>query len=198
MSALEFPKESPRFGAVVLRPFHAADVPMLRNLSTDPYLPQIGSLPGDAGDADALAFIERQFDKLRLGAGYSFCVTDPTNQAVGCAGLWLTAVASGRASIGYAIAPEARGRGFATAAIRALIAFAWSIPEIHRIEAYIEPWNQASQNAARGARLREEGLLRSHQEIDGKRVDMLLFAATRDGERPADSSASPPGQPRRQ
>ncbi|MGW0710727.1 GNAT family N-acetyltransferase [Streptomyces sp. NPDC002643] len=67
----------------------------------------------------------------------------------------------------------------ASHALTALTRFAWSIPELHRIELYIEPWNMASLRTAELAGFEREGLLRSHQEIGGKRVDMLVYAEIR-------------------
>ncbi len=150
------------------------------NLSTDSYVPKIGSLPGNASREDALAYIERQLGRLDTGAGYSFCVADKdTGDALGTAGLHLAPIAAGRATAGYSVAPRARGRGVAGQALTALTRFAWSIPELYRIELYIEPWNVASMRSAEVAGYAHEGLLRSHQEIGGKRVDMLLYAAIR-------------------
>ncbi|WP_184577291.1 GNAT family N-acetyltransferase [Streptomyces zagrosensis] len=75
--------------------------------------------------------------------------------------------------------PRSRGRGIAGQALIALTRFAWSIPELCRIELYIEAWNVASVRTAELAGYEREGLLRWHQEIGGKRVDMLLYAAMR-------------------
>ncbi|MEU6643216.1 GNAT family protein [Saccharomonospora sp. NPDC046836] len=72
-----------------------------------------------------------------------------------------------------------RGRGVAGHGLAALTRFAWSIPALHRIELYIEPWNGASVRTAERAGYEREGFLRSHQEIGGERVDMLLYAAIR-------------------
>jgi RimJ/RimL family protein N-acetyltransferase len=68
----------------------------------------------------------------------------------------------------------------ATAALKALTAFAWTIPVLHRIELYIEPWNSGSVRAAEGAGFEREGLLRGHQEIGGRRRDMLLYSIIRE------------------
>jgi [ribosomal protein S5]-alanine N-acetyltransferase len=73
--------------------------------------------------------------------------------------------------------PERRGRGIAGAALAALTSFAWTIRARHRIELYIEPWNAGSVKTAERAGYQREGLLRSHQEIGGRRRDMLLYAA---------------------
>jgi RimJ/RimL family protein N-acetyltransferase len=51
---------------------------------------------------------------------------------------------------------------------------------LHRIELYIEPWNTGSIGTAERAGYQREGLLRSHQEIGGRRRDMLLYASVRD------------------
>lgn len=174
------PAVAPSFGVVRLRAFEERDAGMLMDLSTDPYLPKIGSLPGNSSRENALAFIDRQCNRLDTGAGYSFCVADKeTDEALGTAGLHLAAIAAGRATAGYSVAPRSRGRRVAGQALTALTRFAWSIPPLHRVELYIEPWNVASGRTAELAGYELEGLLRSHQEIGGKRVDMQLYAAIR-------------------
>jgi [ribosomal protein S5]-alanine N-acetyltransferase len=175
------PSTAPAFGDVRLRGFEDRDVGMLMDLSTDPYLPKIGSLPGNASREDGLAYIERQLNRLAAGVGYSFCVADKdTDEALGTAGLWLASIAAGRATAGYSVAPRNRGRRIAGQALTALTRFAWSLPELYRIELYIEPWNVSSVRTAEHAGYEREGLLHSHQEIGGKRVDMLLYAAIRE------------------
>lgn len=170
-------------GPVVLRAFSDADVPMVVELATDPYVPTIGSLPANANRRDALDWIERQRGRLAEGLGFSFAVAEAdTDRAVGGIGLWLTALRYGRATVGYFVAPSARRRGIATAALVAVTSFAWTIPDLHRIELYIEPWNAGSVGTAERAGYQREGLLRSHQEIGGSRRDMLLYAVIR-GER---------------
>lgn len=179
-SRLVMPSPCPTFESVRLRAFAERDADMLMDLSTDPYVPKIGTLPGNAGHEDVLAYAGRQISRLEDGIGYSFCVADiVTDEALGAAGLNLAPIAAGRATAGYAVAPRNRGRGIAGKALTALTRFAWSIPELHRIELYIEPWNVASVRTAEVAGFAREGLLRSHQEIGGKRVDMLLYAAIR-------------------
>lgn len=177
---LSMPDEPPVAGAVRLRPFTDGDVEMVIDLSTDPYVPMIGSLPRRCDRQDALAYIDRQHDRLRTGYGFSFCIADAvTDRALGQAGLWLAGLPGGRATAGYCVAPRERGRGRAADALSALTAFAWSVPGLHRVELYVEPWNRSSIRVAEAAGYEREGLLRQHQEIDGRRVDMLIFAALR-------------------
>ncbi len=177
---LELPDECPTFDGVRLRAFRDADVPMLLGLSRGPYVPATGSLPANATPEEALAYIERQRDRLVTGAGYSFCAAvEATDEAIGQAGLWLRSIDEGRATAGYYVAPAARGHGFAARSLTALTTFAWTVAEVERVELYIEPWNAASIKAAERAGFSREGLLRSHQAIGGQRVDMCLFAAVR-------------------
>jgi [ribosomal protein S5]-alanine N-acetyltransferase len=86
---------------------------------------------------------------------------------------------AGRATAGYSVSAAHRGRGIASSALNALTTFAWTIPALHRVELYIEPWNNSSIHVAEASGYEREGLLRSHQEIGGARRDMLLHATTR-------------------
>ncbi|MCC2307687.1 GNAT family N-acetyltransferase [Cellulomonas chengniuliangii] len=177
---LRLPTLAPAFGDVRLRPFEPRDVEMVQDLSTDPYTPLTSTLVGEATAEQARAWIDRQHDRLVAGAGYSFCIADAVDdRALGQVGLWLADIEHGRATAGYGVAPPERGRGIAGRALTALTAFAWTVPELHRVELYIEPWNEASSRTAENAGYEREGLLRSRQVIGGRRVDMLLYSAIR-------------------
>ena len=175
---LAWPDPLPAYGPVRLRPFTESDLGLVAALATDPYVPLIGTIPSPFTPEKGLAYIERQHQRLTDGAGWSFVVVDvTTGQAVGSAGLWLN---QGRpASAGYSVAPEFRGRGYATAALTALTHFAWTFDEIDRVELYIEPANRASLSVAERCGYREEALLPDHMEIGGELRSMLRFAAYR-------------------
>ncbi len=179
--SLSWPTEAVTYGPVFLRAFSAADLPMVQEMSTDPYVPLIGTLPPNASAQQAQGYIDRQLGRLPEGAGFSFAIAEAaTGRGVGGIGLWLAGLDQGRATAGYSVTPSARGRGLAAAALTALTSFAWTIPALHRVELYIEPWNAGSVKTAERAGFEREGLLRSHQEIAGRRRDMLLYAAIRD------------------
>ncbi len=153
---------------------------MLMDLATDPYVPNIGTLAAHASRSQAIEWIERQAFALRAGTSYSFCAADSaTDDALGTAGLNLTNLDDGRASAGYSVAPRSRGRRVAEHALIALTTFAWSLPDLYRVELYIEPWNIPSVRTAERAGYQREGLLREFQEIAGSRVDLLLFSVLR-------------------
>jgi ribosomal-protein-alanine N-acetyltransferase len=177
-----WPARPVAYGPVVLREFSDLDVAMVMELSTDPYVPLIGSLPANASQQQAQDYIDRQRGRLVEGVGFSFAIAEAdTDHAVGGIGLWLTYLAQGRATAGYSVTSSARGRGIAAAALTALTSFSWSVPGLHRIELHIEPWNVGSIKTAERAGYQREGLMRSHQEIGGQRRDMLLYAIIRPG-----------------
>jgi ribosomal-protein-alanine N-acetyltransferase len=177
-------------GPVALREFSDLDIPMLMEMSTDPYIPLIGTLPADASEQEAHEFIQRQRGRLTEGTGFSFVIAEAhTGHAVGTIGLWLRQLATGRATAGYSVAPSARGQGIAGAALIALTSFAWTVPGLHRVELHIEPWNTGSVKAAERAGYQREGLMRGHQEIGGQRRDMLLYASLREDSHPQTAGA---------
>ena len=179
-----WPATAPASGRVVLRPFEDHDVTMVRELSTDPYVPLIGTLDACCDEAGALAYIDRQHSRHREGTGYSFAIAEnESGRALGMIGLWLRdrtrGRARGRAQAGYAVVPSMRGRSVGTDALRALIPFAWGFPELHRLELHIEPSNAASFAVAERAGFSHEGVLRSYQEIGGRRRDLASYALVR-------------------
>jgi ribosomal-protein-alanine N-acetyltransferase len=153
---------------------------MAMDLSLDPYVPTIGTLPPHATLEQAQQWVARQQSRYTEGVGFSFAVIDVVQgRCAGFVGLWIRELSSGRAAVGYGVAPSFRGRKLATDAVRAVTKFGWTIPELHRIELYIEPWNTASSRTAEHAGYLREGLLKSHQEIGGQRRDMLLYSKVR-------------------
>jgi len=162
---------------VLLRPFEHGDVALVRAVADDPLIPLITTVPTSGTEADALAFIERQRDRLRSGAGYSFAIVAVrTGEPVGQIGLWLHDIGQGRATTGYWVAPHARGRGHVTAALRLVSDWALGLDEIRRLELYVEPWNEGSWRAAEACGFVREGLLRSWQEVGDEGKDMYMYS----------------------
>lgn len=66
-----WPPTPPAHGGVLLRAVQASDAAMAQ-LSTNPYVPTIGTLPPDAGEREALTWVRRQQGRHSEGAGFSF------------------------------------------------------------------------------------------------------------------------------
>lgn len=177
--SLTWPDPLPTYGPVRLRPFRDTDLALVAELATDPYVGLIGTVPVPFSVPEGLAYLARQHQRLVDGTGYSFAVVaSGSGEAVGTAGLWLREREQGWATAGYTIAPRARGRGLAAAALAALTEFAWTDPVLQRIELYIEPGNAASLRTAERCGYVCEALLADHAEIGGRHRDMLRYAAT--------------------
>ena len=81
--------------------------------------------------------------------------------------------------VGYSLVQEARGHGFATEALQAVIDEAFVAAELDEIQACIVPENAASRRVLDRTGFHEERLLRSGAVIRGRHVDVLLFSVTR-------------------
>jgi hypothetical protein len=91
-----WPAKPVAYGPVVLREFADRDVPMVMELSTDPYVPLIGTLPADASQQQAQEWIERQRSRRAEAAGFSVAIAEAdTDGAVGGINLMLAALARG-------------------------------------------------------------------------------------------------------
>ncbi|MFJ6164996.1 GNAT family N-acetyltransferase [Micromonospora orduensis] len=100
-----------------------------------------------------------------------------TGAPAGSCGLSFTDAASGEASIGYALLPDWRGRGYATRAVRLLAAWAFGSAGVARLVAGTVPDNGASHRVLERAGFRREGLqLGRLPGLDGRRLDDLTFA----------------------
>lgn len=160
-----------------LRPFEAKDAELVREASFDPLIPLITTVPSHGTDKEILDFIERQHHRLVERTGYSFVIADASSdQALGQIGLWLKNSDQGRASIGYWVGPTHRNKGIASSALGAISPWGLSLPGIHRLELYVEPWNEGSWRAAERCGYTREGLLHSWQEVGGQRKDMYMYS----------------------
>ncbi|MFC9558251.1 GNAT family N-acetyltransferase [Agromyces sp. NPDC056965] len=177
---------------IVLRAFRDDDVETVRAASRDPLIPDLTTVPRNADRRGALAYIARQHRRLRSGAGYSFAIASVDDRAIGQIGLWPVRDDPGRASIGYWILESARGHGHASAALRALSEWAWSLPSLERLELFVEPWNTGSWKAAEAAGFEREGLLRSWRVIRSERRDLLIYSRLRE---PGESNAGSAHRP---
>lgn len=79
-------------------------------------------------------------------------------------------------SVGYWIGSSFVRQGHMTAALSALLPFAFGHLHLHRIEAACLPINQASIRLLTKSGFRQEGLARRFLKINGRWEDHLLFA----------------------
>jgi ribosomal-protein-alanine N-acetyltransferase len=183
LALFEAPLVVPRLqsGPVLLRPFSLSDLPLIRHAATDPYIPSVTSVPKMYSDDRGRAFIERQQNQASGGHGFPFVIADASDPGRGVGGLelGLHEIESGRPSIGYWVAPNARGHNLAGRALRGVVAFAFDVLAIPRLHLFIEPWNIASQRTAEFADFTREALLREWERIDDGQRDTYSYVRLR-------------------
>lgn len=94
---------------------------------------------------------------------------------VGCASYRDPRWREGIVEISYWVKRESRGRGVATASVRALALNAFAIG-FQRVELRVAPGNDASHGVAKSARFAREGTLRSAGITHSGRVDLVLYS----------------------
>ena len=175
---LAYPGDSLTDGVALLRRWSETDLGCVREAAADPRIPQWTTVPAAFTEAEGLAFIRRQWSRLDGGEGISLALADAaTNEAMGLIVLLLQPGRPGVAETGYWVIPRRRGRGLATRAIR--LASAWALGEagLARVQALVEPENQASARALLASGFRAEGTLRSFLlSSDGRRADAMVFS----------------------
>ena len=80
-----------------------------------------------------------------------------------------------QAEIGYTVAPERQGRGYATEAVRAVLDHLFRVRGLHRVSAECDARNLASARLLERVGFTREGLLRQHTWIKNEWTDDLLF-----------------------
>jgi ribosomal-protein-alanine N-acetyltransferase len=141
-----------------------------------------------ADDLTRLAFrrrIRRYQREIRSGTGYPMFVFSPDGETL-LGGLTLSQVQRGVAQsavLGYWMGMPFAGKGYMSASVRAMAAFAFETLHLHRIEAACLPHNDASIRLLEKVGFRREGYARKFLCIDGRWQDHLLYALIRDDPR---------------
>lgn len=121
-----------------------------------------------------LAVYAREMD---LGNAWPFFIVRESDQAL-LGGVTLSNVRRGVAetgTIGYWVGQPYAGKGYATAAVRAMIRFAFDRLHLHRLEAACLPSNEASRRVLEKSGFTLEGKARAYLKINGAWRDHLLF-----------------------
>lgn len=176
-------------GTVTLRPWLKDDARFMAAASADPairryngVLDRLGHPTPPLSVADAEVVIDefaqswRAFAAAGTPSGVVFAITDAkSGELAGCCGVddWSKADV---AQVGYWLAPGARGRGRATRAAVLLTRWLFEIGAA-RVFLTIVAGNDESVAVAGRAGFVYEGTMRSHGVWQGRRCDVMWFAA---------------------
>jgi RimJ/RimL family protein N-acetyltransferase len=134
-------------------------------------------IPSPYSEEDAETYIAQSHENWERGETFNLAVLDvETGQLVGSIAMRARPFSTGH--FGYWVTRDARGRGVATEALRAICRWAIDELDVKRLELLTDPENAASQRVAEKAGFQREGILRSSLEYrDGTRRDSMIFAA---------------------
>lgn len=163
---------------VRLRGLHARDVDDLVAGYADPVLQRfMPPLPVPFTHAQAREYVSAVAPGMFADGGGLWAIADPvTDRLLGGIGLDKVVPHRSQCEVGYWVGPWARGRGVATAAVRAVTEHAFHTG-MARIELLTHRENAASQRVALAVGYRPEGVRRAVlPNRDGGRDDLLAYA----------------------
>jgi ribosomal-protein-alanine N-acetyltransferase len=155
----------------------------LRETSREFLTPWEPTWPAD--DLSRSAFrrrIRRYAEDLRTDQGYAFLIVRGSDDVL-VGGLTLANIRRGVAqagSLGYWMGKPHARHGYMTAAVRAVIPFAFSTLRLHRLEAACIPTNNGSIKLLEKTGFVREGYARDYLCINGIWQDHLLYARLKD------------------
>ena len=163
---------------LILRDFVADDWPTLLAYRSDPaYHRFYPSTEGSEEDARAFVamFLDHQQARPRIKFQLAMTLKE-SGQLIGNCGVRLKEPGALEADIGYELSPAHWGRGYATEAARALVAFGFTGLSVHRIWSWCIADNVASARVLEKLGMRQEGRLRENEFFKGRWWDTLLYA----------------------
>jgi RimJ/RimL family protein N-acetyltransferase len=166
-----------RDGDVVLRPWRRADADAVYRACQDPEIHRWVPIPEPYEHHHAEGFVNGEFGGWSDGSA-PFCIADADSDEM-LGAITVHPPHDITASVGYWLAPEARGRGVITRALR--LASRWAFEElpIQRLQLYTLVGNDRSGAAALRAGFTREGVLRNWELHRGIPVDVVMYSLTR-------------------
>ena len=168
-------------GIVTLRPWRLEDAPAVFAACQDPLIARFVPIPQPYTAEDARAYIEHCVRGWQGEAERTFAIVDAITGTV------LGSIArlgpfEHRATFGYWLAPDARGRGVATRALRLIVDWTLATTGIIRCDLYTDADNGASGRVALRAGFELEGVRRAWQlDRHGRPIDVTWYVLIRSG-----------------
>jgi [ribosomal protein S5]-alanine N-acetyltransferase len=179
------PQPTLRTERLLLRPFVLEDAAVVQRLAgardvADTTL----TIPHPYLDGMAESWIRTHGEAWQRQERATFAITAPQNGVVGAVALTLR-LEHRRAELGYWIGRPFWNRGYATEAVRAVLAFGFEQLDLNRIHASHFTRNPASGRVMMKAGMRLEGTLRQHVVRWDRLEDLAVYSILR-GDRPHD------------
>jgi [ribosomal protein S5]-alanine N-acetyltransferase len=165
--------ETPRLR---LRPYRAEDVGAMFALYSDPRVMRYWSFPPWTELDQARAYLDRALAGMDSGEIFPWAIAErESDRLIGALTLFSLHVEQLRAEVGYSLSPDYQGRGLAAEALRCGLACAVDSLGLVRVEADIDPRNEASARLLEKVGFVREGLLRKRWRVNGEVCDTAFY-----------------------
>jgi [ribosomal protein S5]-alanine N-acetyltransferase len=162
---------------LILREFRSDDWPAVLAYQKDPrYLRYYAWTGRTAAEVQRFVqmFIDQQHEEPRTRYQMALCLRE-SGDLIGNCGIRRSAAWSHDAEIGYELAPDQWGKGYATEAVGEILRFGFEELGLHRIAAWTVADNAASARVLEKAGFSLEGRLRDRESFKGQYWDVLVF-----------------------
>ena len=163
---------------LLLRDFQQTDWEAVHSYASDTEVVKFMQW-GPNSEADTKDFIQKtlatQAEKPRLVFDLAV-ILKADNILIGACGIRSSNLPNREAAIGYCFHRQFWGKGYATEAAKAVIAFGFQQLGLHRIFATCDPENMGSARVLEKVGMQREGYLREDKLVKGKWRDSLLYA----------------------
>jgi RimJ/RimL family protein N-acetyltransferase len=165
---------------LVLRPLRRGDEEALFALYSDPLFMRYWNTPPWPVLAEAAKVIGEDLAAMPAGRYLRLGIRAAEGEAlIGTCGLFAFHEPSRRAELGYGLAPASWGHGYMTEALSALLGFAFGPLGLNRIEADIDPGNEASARALGRLGFVQEGFFRERWIVGGQISHSAMYGLLR-------------------
>jgi [ribosomal protein S5]-alanine N-acetyltransferase len=159
-----------------IRPLMPVDAPALFAIYSDPEVMRYGSSPPWTEVQKASETIDEDCREALAGTSVRLGLfRRPDGALLGTCSLFHIDEQCRRAEIGYLLAHAAWGQGYATEAVGPVLAYAFRVMNLNRIEADIDPLNAPSARVLERQGFVKEGFLRERWIVAGQKSDSALY-----------------------
>lgn len=159
-----------------LRPLTEADVPALFAIFSDPEVTRFWSSPPLEAEADAATLLREIHEEYARGELLEWGLERREAPGViGTCSLMALSLPNRRGELGFALRRDAWGRGYVQEILPVLVAWAFGPLGLHRLEADVDPRNEASVRALERLGFQVEGRLRDRWQVTGEVQDTLIL-----------------------
>ena len=166
---------------LIVRPVEEGDLQALLVVNGDDEATRFLPYASWRSLADGRAWFERMSILGARGESIQYVVADRASAvAIGTCLLFRYEESSARAELGYVLGRNYWGRGIMREALVALITCAFDGYGLRRLEAEVDPLNQASRRLLEGLGFSREGLLRKRWIDKGVAHDTIIYGLLND------------------